>query len=176
MPEDYFGEGIADRYDDGAAEMSTPEVVGPVVDFLADLAGDGPALEFGIGTGRIALPLQELEVQVDGIDLSAAMLRELRAKPGAETINAVVGDIATTRLDGTYTLVFLVFNTINNLTTQDAQVACFQNAADHLEAGGYFVVEVGVPKLRNMPPGQNLHTFHLSDDRWGIDEYRFATQ
>ena len=176
MPEDYFGEGIAERYDEGAAAVSTPEVVGPIADFLADLAEDGPALEFGIGTGRIALPLQERGVAVDGIDLSSAMLHELRTKPGAESINAVEGDFATTRLDGTYSLVFLVFNTINNLTTQDDQVACFQNAADHLEPGGHFVVEVGVPRLRSLPPGENLHTFHLSEDRWGIDEYHFATQ
>jgi SAM-dependent methyltransferase len=176
MPEDYFGAGIAERYDEGAAAISTPEVVGPVAEFLARLAGQGRALEFGIGTGRIALPLRERGVPVDGIDLSSAMLKQLRAKPGAESIGAVEGDFTTARLDGRYTLVFLVFNTINNVATQDGQVACFQNAADHLEPGGHFVVEVGVPSLRSLPPGQNLHTFHVSEDRWGIDEYRFATQ
>lgn len=176
MKRDYFGEGIAERYDEDAAAQSTPEAVGPVVEFLSNLAGDGRALEFGIGTGRIALPLHDRGVQVDGIDLSSAMLRRLRSKPGADSIRAVEGDFASTNLGSGYGLVFLVFNTINNLTTQDEQVACFQNAADHLEPGGYFVVEVGVPNLRVLPPGQNLHTFHLSESRWGIDEYHFATQ
>ena len=174
VKKDYFGEGIAERYDEGAAAVSTPEVVGPVVEFLARLAGDSRALEFGIGTGRIAVPLHERGVPVDGIDLSDAMLAQLAAK--TDSISAVQGDFATTRIDQFYGLVFLVFNTINNLTTQDEQLACFQNAASHLEPGGYFVIEVGVPKLRMLPPGQNLHTFHLSEDRWGIDEYHFATQ
>ncbi|MCP4968457.1 MAG: class I SAM-dependent methyltransferase [bacterium] len=176
MPEDYFGEGIAERYDAGAADLSTPEVVGPVVDFLANLAGEGRALEFGIGTGRIGLPLHERGIPVDGIDLSAAMLRQLEGKPGADSINAIEGNFASMSMEGTYTLVYLVFNTINNLTTQDEQVACFRNAANHLEPGGYFVIEVNLPKLRMLPPGQNLHTFHLSENRWGIDEYHFATQ
>ncbi len=176
MTKDYFGEGVAERYDEGAADLSTPEVVGPVVEFLADLAGAGRALEFGIGTGRIGLPLHERGVPVDGIDLSPAMLRQLRAKPGADSIHAVEGDFASAKMDSTYSLVYLVFNTINNLTTQDGQIACFQNASDHLEPGGHFVIEVGVPKLRMLPPGQNLHTFHLSEDRWGIDEYHFACQ
>jgi SAM-dependent methyltransferase len=176
LPEDFFGEDIAARYDAGTADLSTPEVVGPVVEFLANLAGDGSALEFGIGTGRIGLPLHQRGTPVAGIDLSAAMLERLRAKAGAETISATQGDFATTRVDGTFSLVYLVFNTINNLTTQDEQVACFQNAADHLEPGGFFVVEVGVPSLRMMPPGQNRHVFHMSENRWGIDEYHFATQ
>ncbi len=176
VKKDYFGEGIAERYDEGAAAMSTPEVVGPVVDFLARLAGERRALEFGIGTGRIGLPLHQRGVPVDGIDLSGAMLAQLRAKPGADSIHAIEGDFATTRTDRTYGLVFVVFNTINNLTSQGEQLACFQNAADHLEPDGYFVVEVGVPKLRILPPGENLHAFHLSETRWGIDEYHFATQ
>jgi len=148
----------------------------PVVEFLADLAGNGRALEFGIGTGRIAIPLHERGVPVHGIDLSEAMLDHLRAKPGADSIGMTAGDFATTAIDGSFTLVFLVFNTINNLTTQDEQVACFQNAADHLEPGGHFVIEVLVPALRKMPPGQNHHVFHMADESWGIDEYHFATQ
>lgn len=176
VSKDYFREDVAERYDEGAAALSTPEVVGAVIDFLRDLAGDGRALEFGIGTGRIALPLQEAGVSVDGIDLSAAMLGQLKAKPGASSIHTVEGDFASLKMQRTYGLVFLVFNTINNLTTQDEQVMCFQNAADHLVPGGYFVVEVGVPELRALPPGQNLRAFHLSETRWGIDEYHFATQ
>lgn len=176
MSSNYFGEEVAERYDDGAADLSTPEVVNPIVDLLARLSGDGRALEFGIGTGRIALPLHERGVPVDGIDLSEAMLKRLRAKRGSEAIRAVQGDFATTTIGGTYNLVYLVFNTINNLTSQDEQVSCFENAARQLEPGGYFVIEVGVPELRTLPPGQNLRAFHVSENRWGIDEYHFATQ
>lgn len=176
MPQDYFGEPIAARYDEGAAGVSTPEAVDPVVEFLADLAGDGRALEFGIGTGRIGLPLHRRGVPVHGIDLSEAMLQRLKAKPGTETLDVTIGDFATTIVEDTFKLVLLVFNTINNLTTQEEQVACFRNAASHLEPGGFFVIEVGVPLLRMLPPGQNLHTFHLTESSWGIDEYHFATQ
>jgi len=173
---DFFGEQVAARYDEGAAEMSTTEAVAPIVDFLATLASSGRALEFGIGTGRIGLPLIQRGVPVHGIDLSEAMLERLRAKPGADTIGITQGDFAITRVDGSFNLVYLVYNTINNLTTQDEQVACFQNAADHLEAGGHFVIEVEVPILRRMPPGQNHHVFYMSEKGWGIDEYHFATQ
>src|SRR5215207_8792619 len=128
MPEDYFGEGVAERYDDSAADMFEPAAVDSVVDFLADLAGDGAALELGIGTGRIALPLTQRGVRVHGIDLSAAMVARLRVTPGAERIGVTVGDFATTRVDGRFSVAYLVFNTIGNLTSQDAQVACFQNA------------------------------------------------
>lgn len=176
VKKDYFGEDVAQRYDEGAAALSTPEVVDPIVDFLSALAGGGRALEFGIGTGRIALPLAVSGVPVDGIDLSAPMLSRLREKPGGASIRAVEGDFSTTDMGGGYSLVYLLFNTINNLTSQDEQVACFQNAADHLVPGGSFVIEVGVPELRALPPGQNLRAFHLSETRWGIDEYHFATQ
>ena len=174
MTENYFGADVAKRYDDGPA--SEPEAVTPVVDFLSDLVGRGRALEFGIGTGRIGLPLHERGVPVDGIDLSPDMVERLKAKPRADSIRVVVGDFATTRMGATYDLVFLVFNTITNLTTQDEQLACFRNAADHLDSGGFFVVEVGVPKLRVLPPGQRFHTRHLSVDSWSIDEYHFETQ
>ena len=126
MPEDYFGERVAARYDESAADMFDPAVVGPVVDFLAELAGGGAALELGIGTGRIALPLAERGVRVHGIDLSEAMVARLRAKPGAERIDVTIGDFATTTVDGTFSLAYVVFNTIGNLTTQAAQVACFR--------------------------------------------------
>ncbi|MFZ0013467.1 MAG: class I SAM-dependent methyltransferase [Acidimicrobiia bacterium] len=175
-PIDYFGEGVAARYDADTAGVSTPEAVAPVVDFLANLAGDGSALEFGIGTGRIGIPLHRRGVPVHGIDLSEAMLERLRIKAGTETLGVIRGDFATTTVDGLFNVVFVVFNTINNLTTQDAQVACFQNAADHLAPGGHFVVEVEVPAVRLIPPGQNFHVFHISDERWSVDEYHFASQ
>jgi SAM-dependent methyltransferase len=171
MPEDHFGEAVAARYDD--LPMGDPQ---PVVEFLAPLAGDGMALEFGIGTGRIALPLAARGVPVHGIDLSEAMVRRLRAKPGASEIGVTIGDFASTRVDGTFSVAYLVFNTINNLTTQDEQVACFENAAAHLGPGGTFVIEVGVPQLRALPPGAIAHPFTVTDDRLGFDTYDIATQ
>jgi SAM-dependent methyltransferase len=156
--------------------MFEPEVVDPAVDFLADLAGDGSALEFAIGTGRIALPLSRRGVRVHGIDLSPAMIERLRAKPGAEDIGITVGDITTTRVDGTFTLVYLVWNTIMNLTTQDEQVECFRNAAAHLEPGGYFVVEVMVPNLQRLPPGETVHPYEVTPTQIGFDEYDIASQ
>jgi SAM-dependent methyltransferase len=147
-----------------------------VVEMLAGLAGDGRALELGIGTGRIALPLARRGVPVHGIDLSNAMVERLRAKPGAEAIGVTIGDFATTRVDGTFRLAYLVFNTIMNLTTQEEQVACFRNAAAHLEPGGCFLIEVMVPDLRRLPPGQNAVPFRVGPDRWGVDVYDVATQ
>jgi len=172
----YFDEPVAARYDESSAEMFAPEVVDPTVDFLAELAGGGRALELGIGTGRIALPLAQRGISVHGIELSKAMAERLRAKPGGEEIGVTIGDFATTRADGTFSLAYLVFNTISNLTTQDAQVACFRNVAAHLEPGGCFVIEVGVPALQRLPPGERFHVFHASETRWGIDEYDVANQ
>jgi SAM-dependent methyltransferase len=176
MPEDHFGEGVAQRYDESSADMFDPDVVGPVVDFLAQLAGDGAALELGVGTGRIALPLSERGVRVHGIDLSEAMVAQLREKPGGERIEVAIGDFATTRVDGTFSLAYLVFNTINNLTSQDAQVACFENVSAHLEPGGCFVIEVGVPGLRTLPPGKAHQVFAFGPDHIGVDEYDPANQ
>jgi SAM-dependent methyltransferase len=156
--------------------MFDPAVVDPAVDFLAGLAGGGAALELGIGTGRIALPLADRGVRVHGIDLSEAMVAQLRAKTGSEEIGVTIGDFATTRVEGTFSLAYLVFNTIGNLTTQDEQVACFQNVADHLEPGGCFVIEVGVPSLRQLPPGETAHVFDLSPTHVGVDELDPATQ
>lgn len=172
----YFDERVAASYDDSEAEMFDPAVVGPVVDLLGELAGDGRALELGIGTGRIALPLAARGVPVVGIELSEAMAARLRAKPGAEAIGVTIGDFATTKVDGSFSLAYLVFNTIMNLTTQAAQVACFRNVASHLEPGGLFVVEVGVPELRRLPPGETFQVFHASETRWGFDEYEVAIQ
>ncbi|WP_030661297.1 class I SAM-dependent methyltransferase [Streptomyces rimosus] len=172
----YFGESIAAAYDESEADMFRPEAVDPAVDLLAELAGDGPALEFGIGTGRIALPLADRGVPVHGIELSRAMVARLRAKPGGDGIGVTIGDFATARVDGTFTAAYLVFNTINNLTTQDAQVACFRNAAAHLRPGGSFVVEVGVPDLRRLPPGQTAVPFRIGPTQWAFDTYDVATQ
>jgi SAM-dependent methyltransferase len=154
--EGFFGERVAAHYDERSANMFDPAVVGPAADMLAELAGDGRALEFAIGTGRIALPLAERGVRVTGIDNSEAMVARLREKPGAERIEAVVGDMASTRVGGEFSLVFLVFNTIFNLVTQDGQVACFENAAAHLDRGGRFVIEARVPELQRLPLGQTV--------------------
>jgi len=171
VPEVYFDERIAALYDTTSSGMFDPAVIDPTVDFLADLAGDGAALEFGIGTGRVALPLSQRGVPVHGIDLSPAMVEQLQRKPGSEAIGVTVGDFATTRVDGTFRLVYLVFNTIMNLTTQDEQVECFRNAAAHLEPGGRFVIEVGVPDLRRLPPGENARVFATARSYVGFDEY-----
>jgi SAM-dependent methyltransferase len=172
----YFDERVAARYDESAAEMFDPAVVDPVVDLLVELAGRGAALELGIGTGRIALPLARRGVPVHGIELSAAMAARLRAKPGGGDVGLTIGDFATTRVDRSFSVAYLVFNTISNLTTQAAQVACFRNVAAHLEPGGCFVVEVGIPELQWLVPGETLRPFHVSETRWGLDEYDVATQ
>ena len=176
MRENYFGERVAAQYDDGSADMFDPAVVEPTVDFLVDLAGDGPVLELGIGTGRIALPLSKRGVQVHGIDLSEAMVARLREKPGGDEVGVTIGDFAATRVEGSFALAYLVFNTINNLTTQDDQVACFENVAAHLAPGGCFVIEVGVPRLRLLPRGERFVLFDVSPEHVGIDEYDVATQ
>jgi SAM-dependent methyltransferase len=171
----YFDERVAARYDE-SEEIFDPAVVDPVVDFLVELAGSGRALELGIGTGRIALPLAQRGVPVHGLELSQAMAARLREKPGGEEIGVTIGDFATTTVDGTFSVAYLVFNTIMNLTTQAAQVACFRNVATQLEPGGCFVIEVGVPGLQRLPPGETIQAFHVSDSRWGFDEYDVARQ
>ncbi len=172
----YFGERVARRYDDSADPEFEPEVIRSTVDFLAELAGGGRALELGIGTGRIALPLSQRGVPVHGIDLSKAMVARLRKKPGGNDIGLTIGDFATTRVEGSFALAYLVFNTVLNLTTQAAQVRCFRNAASHLEPGGTFVIEVGVPELQRLPPGETVLPFLIGENRWGFDEYDVATQ
>jgi SAM-dependent methyltransferase len=176
VPEDHFGPHVAERFDERYAHQSDPAVVEPVVDFLADLAGDGGALELGIGTGRIALPLSERGVRVHGIDLSEAMIAKLQAKPGADRISVTIGDFATTKVDSTFSVAYLVVNTIMNLTTQDEQVACFRNVAAHLEPGGCFVIEVLVPRLQRLPPGETFQPFDVSPNHLGFDEYDVASQ
>jgi SAM-dependent methyltransferase len=174
--EGFFGERVAAFYDERSASMSAPEVVGPVVELLAGLAGDGRALEFGIGTGRIALPLAARGVGVAGLDNSEAMLARLRAKPVAEEIEAVAGDISCDRVAGEFAVVYLVFNTISNLVTQDAQVACFANAAAHLVSGGRFVIENNVPALQSLPPGQTVLPFRADPEGYSFDVYDVVTQ
>jgi SAM-dependent methyltransferase len=173
---DHFSGRIAATYDQSSSDMFTPERIEPVVAVLADLAGDGRALEFASGTGRIALPLAERGVPVSGIDLSPDMTAQLRAKPGGEDLEITIGDIASTRVEGAFNVVYLVFNTISNLTTQDAQVACFANAAAHLAPGGSFVIESGVPDLRLLPPGQRAVPFETGTDHFAYDLYDCATQ
>src|SRR5437763_7123472 len=172
----YFGESVAARYDQTSAEMFEPAAVEPAVDFLAELAGGGRALELGIGTGRVGLPLAARGVPVHGIDLSKAMVARLREKPGGDEIDVTIGDFATATAGGTFSLAYLVFNTIGNLTTQEAQLACFRNVARQLEPGGCFVIEVGVPGLRLLPPGEAFHVFDSGGTHWGIDEYDVANQ
>lgn len=172
----YFDEPIAATYDQSSTDMFASDVVDPVIDFLADIAGDGRVLELGIGTGRIALPLSQRGVRVHGVDVSKAMVTRLQAKPGGEDIGVTIGDFATATVDESFTLAYLVYNTIGNLTTQEAQVACFRNVAAHLEPGGVFVIEVGVPELQRLSPGETFLVFHMSENRWGIDEYDVATQ
>jgi SAM-dependent methyltransferase len=175
-PDGHFGEGVAATYDDPAHEMFQPAAIDPAVDLLAELAGDGRALELAIGTGRIALPLASRGVPVHGIDISRAMVARLRAKPGGADLPVTIGDFAATRLDGSFSLVYLVFNTLMNLTTQPAQVDCFRNAAAHLAPGGCFLVEVMVPDLRRLPPGQDAVPFQTGPDRFAYDWYDTATQ
>jgi SAM-dependent methyltransferase len=176
MPIDHFGPEVAERYDERTASMAEPEVLDPIVDFLADLAGDGPALELGIGTGRIARPLAQRGVRVHGIDLSEAMVARLRDKQHTEPIDVTIGDFATTTVDGTFSVAYLVANTIMNLTTQEEQVACFRNVAAHLGSGGCFVVEVLVPGLQRLPPGETFQPFAVSPTHLGFDEIDVATQ
>jgi SAM-dependent methyltransferase len=173
---DLWAEETAARYDRDVAAMSTPEVLDPAVDLLTRLAGDGPALEFAVGTGRVGLPLLRRGVPVTGIELSEPMVARLRAKVGAAELPVVVGDMATTVVPGEFTLVYLVFNSISNLRTQDEQVECFRNAARHLAPGGRFVVELFVPPLRRLPPGQVAVPFEVSAAHTGFDTFDLVTQ
>ena len=172
----YFDERVAAKYDDSRAEMFDAEIVDPVIDFLVGIAGSGRALELGIGTGRIALPLAQRGVPVHGIELSKAMVARLRAKPRGQDIGMTIGNFATTTVEGTFSVAYLVFNTIMNLTTQDEQIACFQNVAAHLEPAGCFVIEVVVPELQRLPHGETLRAFDVSATRLSFDAYDVVSQ
>jgi SAM-dependent methyltransferase len=166
----------AQRYDTPGTGMFAPDVLGPTVDRLCELAGGGRALELAIGTGRVGVPLAERGVPVTGIELSQPMIDRLRTKVGEETIPVVIGDMATARAPGEYSLVYLVFNTISNLLTQAEQVACFRNAAGHLAPGGRFVIELWVPELRKLPPGQQATVFQVEEGYIGLDTYDVLNQ
>jgi SAM-dependent methyltransferase len=178
--DDWFGEDVAATYDEDTARMSEPAVLDPQLNVLTELAAGGPVLEFAIGTGRVGLPLAARGLRVAGIELSEAMVARLRAKPGGDeaSIPVVVGDMTTAVAPGvgSFRLVFLVYNSLMNLTTQEAQIACFLNAAAHLAPGGHFVVEVAVPALHLLPAGERYVVFDHSDAHVGIDEYEVATQ
>jgi len=179
MPENRFVGTIAAGYERKWADLFDPAVVDPAVHFLADRAGRGAVLELGIGTGRLALPLSRRGVPVHGIELSEDMVAQLRGKPGSQSIGVTIGDFATTQVPGalgTFTLAYLVRNTIMNLTTQDEQVACFRNVAAHLAPGGSFVMEVLVPDLRRLPPGDTVRAFTVTPTHLGFDEYDVARQ
>ncbi len=173
---DVWDEEAAQRYDETSAEMFAPRVLEPTVDFLARLAGSGAALEFAIGTGRVAIPLAARGISVTGIELSAPMVEQLRRKATPEQVPVVVGDMASTIVPGAFSLVYVVWNSVGNLCTQDEQVACFRNAARHLEPGGRFVIELWVPPIRRFPPGQSAVPFEVTDRHVGFDVFDMVTQ
>src|SRR5688500_19264734 len=175
--QDVWNHEAAQRYDTPGEWMFAPEVLGPTVDRLAELAKNGPALEFGIGTGRVAVPLAARGVRVAGIELPLPMIEQLRKKVDEATIPVVVGDMATADAPpGKYALVYLMFNTISNLLTQAEQVACFRNAARHLEPGGRFVIELWVPELRRLPPGQRATVWKSEPGYIALDTYDVLLQ
>ena len=176
MPENYFDVWVAQRYEVLWPNLFDPQVVERVVSVLADLAGGGRALELGVGTGRLALPLSRRGVRVDGIELSAAMVEQLRSKPDSAGIDVTMGDFSTATVNGTFTLAYLVRNTIMNLTTQDAQVECFLNVARHLDPGGCFVIEVIVPPWKRLAPGETVIPFDVSPTHLGFDEIDVVSQ
>ncbi|GIG22120.1 methyltransferase [Cellulomonas chitinilytica] len=176
MPDDTWDAEVAARYDTPGTGMFAPEVLGPTVDRLAALAGGGRALELAIGTGRVAVPLAGRGVPVAGIELSQPMVDQLRTKVDDATVPVVLGDMATVRAPGVFSLVYLVFNTISNLLTQAEQVACFRNAARHLEPGGRFVIELWVPQLRVLPPGVRATVWHDEPGYLGLDTYDVVEQ
>ena len=167
--EDVWDEAAARRYDTPGTGMFAPEVLDPAVERLAELAGGGPVLELAIGTGRVAVPLVSRGVPVTGIELSAPMVQELRSKVDEQTLPVVLGDMASTRVPGSFSLVYLVFNTISNLLSQEEQVECFRNAARHLLPGGCFVIELWVPELRTLPPGQSATVIATGPGYLGVD-------
>jgi SAM-dependent methyltransferase len=170
-PDQHLDPRIAAGYDRAAGAKFSIDEIERTTDVLEELADGGPAVEFAIGTGRIALPLMARGVPVSGMDISEPMLAELRMKPGSESIDAIVGDMTSTVLRNDASLVYLVYNTIGNLRSQSEQVDCFRNAAAHLRPGGRFVVEVGVPRLHLLPPGQTILPKAVTDDYIGLDDY-----
>ncbi len=176
QPDEIWDQTTADLYDSPGEGMFSESVLGPTVDLLAALAGDGAALELAIGTGRVAIPLAERGVPVTGIELSEPMAGKLHEKVGTGSIPVAIGDMATTRVPGEFALVYLVFNTISNLLTQEEQVECFRNAARHLSPGGAFVIELWVPQLRQLPPGVPATVFASTPGYVGLDDYDVLDQ
>jgi SAM-dependent methyltransferase len=173
---DLWDEETAEHYEATSAEKFAPEVLEPTVEFLANLAGSGAALEFAIGTGRVGIPLAARGVSVSGIELSEPMAAQLRRKVDEAALPVVIGDMATTTVPGEFALVYLVWNSIANLRTQQEQVECFRNAARHLRPGGRFVIELGVPPLRRLPPGQLARPFAVGEGHLGFDTFDLVTQ
>ena len=171
----YFGEDVAETYDQNHGG-NDPALIQKTVDCLFDLSKGGEILEFAIGTGRIAIPLVERGARVKGIELSNAMVRRLREKQLGKQIEVEIGDMTTSHVSGDFSLVYLVFNTIDNLTTQEAQVACFRNASRHLKAGGRFLIETLVPPIQKIPFGETLRAFETSRHHFGVDAFDIATQ
>ena len=176
MAQTYFDERVAARYELYWPELFEPAAIDPVVRFLADLAGDGKALELGVGTGRLALPLSRRGVRVHGIELSLAMAARLRTQPGASDVTVTIGDFATTVVGGSFRLAYLVRNTITNLTSQDEQATCFRTVAAQLESGGTFVIENYIPQLQRLPPGETTRVFMASPTHLGFEQYDVAAQ
>jgi SAM-dependent methyltransferase len=176
VPENYFDEWIAQRYEILWPEIHEPSFVDPSVDLLAELAGPGPALELGIGTGRVALPLSRRGVRLHGIEISSAMVTRLKEQPGGADIPVTIGNFATTTVDETFTLVFLIRNTITNVTTQDEQVSTFRNAAAALQPGGCFLIENYVPELQRLPPGETRRVFRATPTHLAFEEYDIVRQ
>jgi SAM-dependent methyltransferase len=176
MPETHFDQWTAEHYETLWPELFDPALVESTVGFLAALTAGGPALEFGIGTGRIAVPLSRRNVRVHGIELSPAMVARLREQPDSAAVDVTLGDFATVTVGGSFALVYLLRNTITNLTTQDEQVRAFTNAATHLRPGGCFVVENYIPELRRLPPGETTHVFTATPEHLAYEQYDVATQ
>jgi len=172
----HFDERVAARYETYWPELFEPEAIDPVVNFLAGLAGAGGALELGVGTGRLALPLSRRGVRVHGIELSPAMVARLQAQPGADAIGITTGDFATTTVNGPFRLAYLVRNTITNLTSQDEQAECFRTVAGQLEPGGWFVIENYIPQLQRLPPGEKTRVFAATPAHLGFEQYDIAAQ
>ena len=164
-----FGERFAADYDSRNERTDTEACV----DVLERLARGGPALELAIGTGRIGLPLSRRGLRVDGVEASPEMVEQLRKKPGGADIDVVIGDMAEVPVEGEYALIYLIFNTLSNLTTQDAQVRCFMNAARHLRDDGLFVLEAGVPDLRSLRDGQYVDAEAVDLDEVVLDVCRY---
>jgi len=172
----HFDEAIAAEYDEGADYMFVPEVLDPTVDTLQRLAGGGRVLEFAIGTGRVALPLAARGVDVSGVEMSRPMVAQMRAKQGGGDLDVIIGDMTKAAVDGEFSLVYLVYNTIGNVLTQDGQVEVFRNAARHLVPGGRFLVEIEVPQLQRLPEGERYVVFNMQEGYAGVDEYDLVTQ